>query len=365
MKVNITKHPTRPGWYYVDYRPEGANGKRCRDPVEGYEKAVSYKRQLEAASSEPDTRLQTQPRIKDVVDEYLAWVKRNQAPATYDNKVIVFRAAIIPHFGEYRVKNLSQRVYDDFHVRMGEKRKAIILYQAYLGAMIKWMHERGMAPKLDFTPGVLKYHRPVHTIPHPEDMDKVIDAVQGEDKQILFKLMLLSGMRWNEASNIRWEQIDLKAGSIRLVESLQESNDVVPIPDPLFSWFKANKKLGGWVFLNPQTVTEKRPEGLPYGSLKKCLKNACDNVGVHIHPHLFRHASATYLYAATGDIKAVQAHLRQKDIRSTLIYIKYTIDQVKTGQKALILHMNKMKQELKNKTTAVHVDNNEKPANAM
>jgi len=124
------------------------------------------------------------------------------------------------------------------------------------------------------------------------------------------------------------------------------------------------RKLGGWVFLNPRTVSEEAPEGLPYGSLKKCLRNACNKAGVHIHPHLFRHASATYLYAATGDIKAVQAHLRQKDIRSTLIYVKYTIDQVKTGQKALILHMERMKEELKGNKSAGQMANSKKPAKA-
>jgi integrase len=355
MRVNIVVHPTLAGAYYLEYRPNGSKGKKERVKAIGYEKACALRDQIEDRYNSPTRRIDTHPRIKDVYDAYLAWVKDNQADATYKNKEIVFRAAIIPHFGDYRVKDLSQTVYDEFHKKYTGKRKAIILYQAYLGALIKWMNKRGMGPKLDFTPEKPVWNSPVRTIPHPSDMDRVFAAITDPIKRLIFQLMLLSGMRWNETINIRWEQVDIKAGSIRLVESEQEQNDIVPIPESLLDWFKTNRQLGSWVFPNPKT-------GEPYGSLKKILQKACTDTGVRMFPHLFRHASATYLYAATGDIKAVQAHLRQKDIRSTLIYIKYSIDQVKTGQKALVLHMEGMKKKAKGKNVG-HMANSKKAVN--
>lgn len=345
MKVNIIPHPTRAGWYYLDYRPEGSKGKRQRDKVEGYENACAMRDEIERHYAEPLRRVETHPRINQVYDEYMLWVKANQAPATYANKKCVFKSIILPHFGEYRVRNLTQRVYDEFQKKLGEKRKEIILCQAYLGAMIKWMTKRDMCKGLDFTPETPKYNRPVHIIPHPVDLEEAINLIDSEPKRVMFQLMLLSGLRWNETAQIRWEQIDLKAWAIRLIESDQEQNDIVPIPEALRPWFTANKKRVGWVFPNPHTIKDSCPEGKPYVSLKKALNTAAKKVGVHLHPHLFRHASATYLYAANRDIKAVQGHLRQKDIRSTLIYVKYSVDQVQDGQEALAEHMEMMKKK--------------------
>ena len=44
------------------------------------------------------------------------------------------------------------------------------------------------------------------------------------------------------------------------------------------------------------------------------LDAIAQKVGLKINPHLLRHASATLLYEATGDIYAVQHHLRHSKV---------------------------------------------------
>ena len=53
MKVNLHPHKDLPGWYMVDFWPNGANGERVRIYVSGYQAAVARKKILEATVFKP------------------------------------------------------------------------------------------------------------------------------------------------------------------------------------------------------------------------------------------------------------------------------------------------------------------------
>jgi site-specific recombinase XerC len=58
-----------------------------------------------------------------------------------------------------------------------------------------------------------------------------------------------------------------------------------------------------------------------------------------LNPHLLRHASATLLYEATGDIYAVQHHLRHSKVATSQIYTRFSVKQKQKIMGTLIEHV--------------------------
>lgn len=131
---------------------------------------------------------------------------------------------------------------------------------------------------------------------------------------------------------LRWENVDLSAGIIRIAEVENDKTDVIPIPAMILPWLKENRKLGGWVFPGRKPDTH-------VTRLDRSLNKACRKVGIKVNPHLLRHASATLLYQATGDIYAVQHHLRHSKVATSQIYTRFSVEQRQVSMGKLIEHV--------------------------
>lgn len=238
----------------------------------------------------------------------------------------------MPHFGKYRVKDLKQTIFDDY-----EKTVARWTYHTdfnMLMAMITWMIKRGYAEPLKWKPERPSGTHKVKPVPHPADMLRAIESMKKESHRMLFSLMLFTGLRWNEARNLRWEDIDMTAGTIRVKEVEGGEQDIVYIPDPVRPWLETNKKESGLIW-------EGRDKGKPYATLEKVLHDAGKAIGIHISSHTFRHASATYLYEQTNDIYAVQAHLRHKKVTTSQIYARMSVARRKSAVNSIIDYVDK------------------------
>ncbi|HIJ94571.1 MAG TPA: site-specific integrase [Desulfuromonadales bacterium] len=60
--------------------------------------------------------------------------------------------------------------------------------------------------------------------------------------------MTRTGLRWNEARNIKWEDIDLKGDRIRIKEIVDGPQDIVYILGSLHKRFTENAESCGYVF---------------------------------------------------------------------------------------------------------------------
>ena len=109
--MSIRPHPSHAGWYIVDHYPNGRNGKREREPFPTYEQASQFQDALNKHKTTPISN--TCPRLEQIVDEFLQWVKENQRPATHEKRQQCFKR-LLPTFGQYRIKDLKQTLFDTY-----------------------------------------------------------------------------------------------------------------------------------------------------------------------------------------------------------------------------------------------------------
>jgi integrase len=316
----------------VDHYPNGRNGKREREPFPSYEEASRFELTLKKHKTSPI--LSTSPRFQDVYEEYLLWAKTNLAPTTYATRERRLSLYIMPSLGKYRVKDLNQRLLDDYSRTVAKWTFHTDLVG--LMALIKWMVKRNYAERLSFDPERPRGNSNIKPVPHPADLLAAIDKLKLEVHRVLLKMMLFTGLRWNEVSNLRWENCDFTSQTIKMDETESEQ-DFIYMPSPLFDWMTTNRKPTGYVF--PGRA------GKPYAKLWKPFREVARTLGCKFSSHTLRHASASYLYEQTKDLYQVQAHLRHKKITTTQIYARMSVERRRDAVSSVINYVD-------NQTTA-------------
>jgi excisionase family DNA binding protein len=133
----------------------------------------------------------------------------------------------------------------------------------------------------------------------------------------LVVVALHTGMRRGEILNLRWTQVDLEKGLIRVENTKAGKNRLIPVNDALLAAFRAlqaAERPSGLVFANPRT-------GMPFTEVKKSFKSACRAAGIRdLRFHDLRHTFATRLIEAGADIITVKELLGHFSVRVTQRY---------------------------------------------
>jgi integrase len=330
MKVSNSPHPTWGGeWRVLSYRPNGAKGERIRENVQGFTEAQARAIEIQAQHG-GKTEVASFPRLADVVGEYLAWAEKNLSEETIGNKTIRLNKHIIPALGQRRVQELTQRLLDSYGANM--KPSVYLKDIHHISAMITWMIKRRYAAKMDWTPEQQQVKAKVKRLPRMEVAEQCICALPREDHRIMCRLMLYAGLRWNEVRSLRWENfeaffelVDVTGRdlgtwerSVTVVARITKNGDeeIVAVPSNCHYWFDDNRRGSGYMF--PGQKDDSRMTRIKYG-----LNKAGEVTGVRMTPHMFRHVSGTELYRRTKDIFRVMQHLRHKNLKDTMIYVRY------------------------------------------
>lgn len=146
-----------------------------------------------------------------------------------------------------------------------------------------------------------------------------VDAEPNPDIRLLFKLMLMTGLRSKEARSLKWSQVDLENGAITIGcdQAKNHQEVVLPINTWLVAQLKTKRQTGEiYVFVNRNT------DSGYVRNLKRPIERITRLSGLNFSPHDLRRSFATYLDttgAPFGVIKQLLNHKATSDVTERYI----------------------------------------------
>lgn len=334
------KGEIKPGKWLIDYYEPGR--KRKKIVWTGSEaEALALEKRLVMEHGRGTIR--GNPTINSIIAEYLEWIAPpRRSPKTVQD-VLQALKTLRPHFGPLPVNQITRLTFEDYiktrrqtgrrnsqGKRIGElKPRTINKELAYISAIINWMIKRDYARPLPFKIEKLPSRRPLPQIPSPTTIEKFLAALPGVEKQALARLLYDCGLRWAEASRLRWKDLDLESRLVYVMGkgSRERTGILTERTLDLLTRYKksldADPDPSDWVFPSPGPGKYKKGDpkaAEPIKSMRRAFSTASRVVGHKITPHLLRHAYATFTLEATGDLRAVQVELGHSSLDTSTIY---------------------------------------------
>jgi integrase/recombinase XerC len=169
-----------------------------------------------------------------------------------------------------------------------------------------------------------KVHRKLPEVLDVDEAGTLVEA-QGEGAlnlrdRAMLELFYSSGLRLSELTGLRWIDLDLHAGEVRVLGKGNKTR-IVPVGRHAVSALRALGEAEGVV---PEQPVFKGRGGAPINprTVQLRLKKIALLQGMpkRVHPHLLRHTFASHMLESSGDLRAVQELLGHADIATTQIY---------------------------------------------
>jgi integrase len=289
--------------------------KRVRVAFQGTkEEAYIRERELKKELGRPIAGSET---INGLVEDYLQWVENHQAPITYREKKRMFFSNLLQFFGNMHPDLITPSIVDKYKQKRlsesGPRNRQINMEILCLSALIKWAWENGLCADPLVKIKKLPYHRPLPTYLTHQETTAFLKALNPQMK-VLFTCMAMGGLRKNEVTQLKWSQIDLKAGSI-LVQGKGSKQRIVPVAPTLKRLLKGLPRVSEWVF--PSRITKQ-----PLKDIRRAIEWAKKKTGItkRITPHIFRHSFATHLLERGANLRTIQDLLGHAQVSTTEIY---------------------------------------------
>lgn len=295
---------------------------------------------------------------KETVATYLKrWLavcaKPNLRDNTYCSYESICRLRITPHLGSVNLMKLTapaiQALYETLREQGLSPRSvqytAAVLRKA-LSQAVKWdLIPRNPADLVD-KPKVKKKYEV--KILEPHQARAFLEAAQSDRLHALYVLALTTGMRQSELLGVKWQDINLTAGTLAVRRVLQEVNGRLSLADPKSESSRRTISLADSAIIalkahRKRQAEEKLHSGKAWGAgvdpsfanlvfcatngaplrkqnlVRRSYKPLLEAAGVpSVRFHDLRHTAASLMLAAGAPIKVVQEMLGHSQIGITL-----------------------------------------------
>ncbi|MGO1818909.1 MAG: tyrosine-type recombinase/integrase [Senegalia sp. (in: firmicutes)] len=161
--------------------------------------------------------------------------------------------------------------------------------------------------------------------------------ITSQRNKTMIQLLLNTGLRLAEMTNLKWRDIDLMTGQVKVVEGKGLKDRILWLDEKtlvmLGKWKERQFKEWGKSDLVFTTRTLSPLDGK---AVRSMIKTYSDKAGInkHITTHSLRHTFASDLLRDTKNIRIVQKALGHSDISSTQIYTHIVDDELEDALKS-------------------------------
>jgi len=148
-------------------------------------------------------------------------------------------------------------------------------------------------------------------------------AISKDDADFVM-LMLMTGLRVDEARTLKWENINLKEGVFKAEDTKNHRDHLLPMTDSTRRMFKnrLNWSESEWVF--PSPVDPSKPS-----SMSRTISRVIQESGVEFTPHDLRRTVATVASELGYDLDKISAVLNHAKAGVTAGYVQRTLPSLK------------------------------------
>ncbi len=161
--------------------------------------------------------------------------------------------------------------------------------------------------------------------------------ITSQRNKTMIQLLLNTGLRLSEMTNLKWNDIDLMTGQVKVVEGKGLKDRILWLDEEtltmLGKWKQRQFKEWGKSHLVFTTRTLRQLDGK---AVRSMIKTYSDKAGIkkHITTHSLRHTFASDLLRDTKNIRIVQKALGHADISSTQIYTHIVDEELEEALKS-------------------------------
>jgi integrase/recombinase XerD len=275
-----------------------------------------------------------QPALNNLVDyesiliRFSNYLKqRRYSQNTIENYIERLRVFFL--FCKKEIREIDNSDVENFNVAYILKNKLSVTWQTQLVSALKLFYEKIERKKL-----VIKHlERPKQPRPLPEtlsceDVSRIINSTANLKHKAMLSMIYACGLRRNELLDMKITAIDSKQNVIKIRRGKGEKDRIIPLSPKILellrNYYRQYRPIT-WLF-------EGQIPGTRYhgDSLHRVFAHALQKAGIKgdYSLHTLRHCFATHLLQSGTSIRVIQELLGHKNLKTTLIYLHITSDDM-------------------------------------
>lgn len=341
--------------FQIDYRPQGRRGKHVRQDLPESIATAHAAQQIEAVFQRTRKKKKadapTKPASQLINKLFPLYLDNHSeiyhSASTHADISSCYHAHYEPILGRMDVADTDgMEIY--IKVRLAEKasHRTINKELDYFAGFRKWLARKHAIAAPAERPAKLKHSRPLPQVLGIDEVVRIIEAAE-PFYRAFFLALFVSGLRMNEARQLKWHDVDMK-NRIARVKQKGGSYKILPVSDLLVAALKEIRPRkyppDRYIFLNEKS-------GKPIGQVRKALARACAAAKIdrHVYPHLFRHSVATFLMGENLNMRKLQHYMGHSKIGTTEFYTHVNAENLREAEQAVTAAMQKaMNKQSKN-----------------